>query len=238
MKASGSLFCAVLLSSSALAFEPAPDASTLSEAFSGKSYSPYAQRGFPDRPLWGDTHLHTSTSFDAGAFGNRLDARAAYRLAKGEEVTSSTGVPARLSRPLDFLVVADHSDNMGLFDLIYAQDRSITSDPEGLRIATMVANGGEDAVNAALELIDAYSRGEVLSPALAITAGSKLFRSVWDRQIAAAEEAYEPGVFTSFIGFEWTSLYKGNNLHRNVIFRDGGGSGAYDQPLYDEGAGG
>ena len=222
MKASGSLFCAVLLSSSALAFEPAPDASTLNEAFSGKSYSPYAQRGFPDRPLWGDTHLHTSTSFDAGAFGNRLDARAAYRLAKGEEVTSSTGVPARLSRPLDFLVVADHSDNMGLFDLIYAQDRSITSDPEGLRIATMVANGGEDAVNAALELIDAYSRGEALSPALAITAGSKLFRSVWDRQIAAAEEAYEPGVFTSFIGYEWTSLIQGNNMHRVVIYRDGG----------------
>jgi hypothetical protein len=212
----------VLLSSSALAFEPAPDASTLNEAFSGKSYSPYAQRGFPDRPLWGDTHLHTSTSFDAGAFGNRLDARAAYRLAKGEEVTSSTGVPARLSRPLDFLVVADHSDNMGLFDLIYAQDRSITSDPEGLRIATMVANGGEDAVNAALELIDAYSRGEALSPALAITAGSKLFRSVWDRQIAAAEEAYEPGVFTSFIGYEWTSLIQGNNMHRVVIYRDGG----------------
>ncbi len=222
MSTPASLLCALLLSSSALAFEPAPAPTSLNEAFSGKSYSPYAQRGFPDRPLWGDTHLHTSTSFDAGAFGNRLDARAAYRFAKGEEVTSSTGVPARLSRPLDFLVVADHSDNMGLFDLIYDQDRSVTSDPEGRRIATMVANGGEDAVNAALELIDAYSRGEVISPALAITAGSKLFRSVWDRQIAAAEEAYEPGVFTSFIGYEWTSLIQGNNMHRVVIYRDGG----------------
>jgi hypothetical protein len=204
------------------AFEPTPDASSLNKAFPGKSYSPYAERGFPSRPLWGDTHLHTSTSFDAGAFGNRLDANAAYRFARGEQVTSTTGIPVKLSRPLDWLVVADHSDNMGLFDLIYAQDRSVTSDPEGRRIATMVANGGEEAVAAALELIDAYSRGQNLSPALAVEAGSKLFRSVWDRQIAAAEAAYEPGRFTSFIGYEWTSLIQGGNMHRVVIYRDGG----------------
>ena len=77
---------ALLWAGTALAFEPSPDGSSLSAAFPGKSYSPYAQRGIPDRPLWGDTHLHTSTSFDAGAFGTRLDARAAYRFAKGEEV--------------------------------------------------------------------------------------------------------------------------------------------------------
>ena len=120
-----------VLGAAAFAFEPTPDGSSLSKAFPGKSYSPYAQRGIPDRPLWGDTHLHTSTSFDAGAFGNRLDARAAYRFAKGQEVQATTGFMARLSRPLDWLVVADHSDNMGLFDMIYAQDPSIMSDPEG-----------------------------------------------------------------------------------------------------------
>ena len=151
--------------------EPPPDPNTLSKAFPGESYSPYAKRSFPSFPLWGDTHLHTSTSFDAGAFGNRLDARAAYRFAKGEEVTSSTGVPARLSRPLDWLVVADHSDNMGLFDLIYARDRSITSDPEGKRIADMIAAGGDRAVAASLELIDAFSRGTAISPALAVEPG-------------------------------------------------------------------
>jgi len=142
-------------SAAALAQEPPPEGSSLTEAYPGKSYSPYAQRGIPDRPLWGDSHLHTSTSFDAGAFGTRLDARAAYRFARGEEVRASTGFMARLSRPLDWLVVADHSDNMGLFDLIYAQDPSIMSDPEGNRIATMVANGGNEGVAAALELIDA-----------------------------------------------------------------------------------
>ena len=219
----------------AFAFEPTPEESSLNKAFPGKSYSPYAQRGIPDRPLWGDTHLHTSTSFDAGAFGNRLDARAAYRFAKGGEVQATTGFMARLSRPLDWLVVADHSDNMGLFDLIFAQDASIMSDPEGNRIATMVANGGDEGVAAALELIDAYSRGEAISPALAVAAGTKPFRSVWQRQIEAAEEAYEPGLFTSFIGYEWTSLIQGGNMHRVVIYRDGGEKAGMVDPFTTEG---
>jgi hypothetical protein len=212
----------MLAAPTALAFEPAPDPSSLSKAFPGRSYSPYAERGFASRPLWGDTHLHTSTSFDAGSFGNRLNARDAYRFARGEQVTSSTGIPAKLSRPLDWLVVADHSDNMGLFDLIYAQDRSIMSDPEGNRIASAIAEGGTAAVDATIELIDAFSRGKAISPALAVDPGTKEFRSVWQRQIDAAEEANDPGTFTSFIGYEWTSLIQGNNMHRVVIYRDGG----------------
>jgi hypothetical protein len=221
----GRIVAAALLSVLAglsFAFEPAPESSSLNKAFEGESYSPYAARSFPGMPLWGDSHLHTSTSFDAGAFGNRLDARAAYRFARGEEVEATTGMPARLSRPLDWLVVADHSDNMGLFDLIYSGDRSITSDPEGRRIYEMVKAGGETAVQASLELIDTFSKGQKISEALEVQPGTKLFRSVWDRQIAAAEEAYEPGRFTSFIGYEWTSLIQGNNMHRVVILRDGG----------------
>ena len=65
--------------------------------------------------LWGDTHLHTGMSMDAGAFGARLGPEDAYRFARGEELTSSTGLKVKLDRPLDFLVVADHSDNMGFF---------------------------------------------------------------------------------------------------------------------------
>ena len=86
---------------------PTPEA--LSEAYTGKVYSPFAQRGFPEKPLWGDTHLHTNLSMDAGLFGNRLPPRDAYRFARGEEVVSSTGQAVRLSRPLDWLVIADHS---------------------------------------------------------------------------------------------------------------------------------
>ena len=83
-------------------------------------YSPYAGRNFPTRPLFGDTHLHTGASFDAGAFGARLTPRDAYRFARGEEIIASSGQPAKLSRPLDFLVVADHSDNMGMFPDLFA----------------------------------------------------------------------------------------------------------------------
>ena len=68
---------------------------------------------YPERVYWGDTHLHTSVSFDAYGFGNRLGAEDALRFAMGEEVTSTTGVKAKLARPLDFLVISDHSDGMG-----------------------------------------------------------------------------------------------------------------------------
>jgi hypothetical protein len=111
---------------------------------------------------------------------------------------------------------------MGLFDLIFEGDRSITSDAEGRRIYEMIKAGGDTAVQASLERIDAFSRGVSISDALAVESGTKLLRSVWDRQIAAAEEACEPGRFTSFIGYEWTSLIDGNNMHRVVIYRDGG----------------
>lgn len=103
----------------------------LSDAYTGKSYSPYAQRGFPSRMYWGDTHLHTALSMDAGAFGNRLGLGEAYRFARGDEVVSSTGIPVKLSRPLDFLVVADHSDNMGLFPDLVAGKQHILADPTG-----------------------------------------------------------------------------------------------------------
>src|SRR3954454_12042621 len=92
------------------------DSAAAAKAFPAKPpYSPYAGRNYPTRPLFGDTHLHTSFSFDAGAFGCRLAPVDASRFARGEEVTASMGQRAKLSRPLDFLVVSDHSDNMGFF---------------------------------------------------------------------------------------------------------------------------
>jgi hypothetical protein len=103
--------------------EPAPPEQELQSVFPKKApYSPYADRHFPDRVYWGDTHLHTSFSMDAGAFGCRLGPRDAYRFAKGQEVTASSGQPVRLARPLDFLVVADHSDGFGFFPLIMNSD--------------------------------------------------------------------------------------------------------------------
>ena len=104
-------------------------------------YSPYANRNFPTRPLFGDTHLHTAYSMDAGASGTRLDARAAYRFARGEQVTSNTGQPVKLSRPLDFLVVADHSDGFGFFPLLMSGSPAVLADPQGRKWYDMIRSG-------------------------------------------------------------------------------------------------
>ena len=93
-----------------------PTQESLSGLYPGKAYSPYAQRSFPSRVFWGDTHLHTALSMDAGLFGARLGLEEAYRFARGEEVMASSGQPAKLGRPLDWLVIADHSDGMGFFN--------------------------------------------------------------------------------------------------------------------------
>ena len=103
----------------------------LGQTYTGRSYSPYADRDFPSAVYFGDTHLHTSLSMDAGAFGNRLGLDEAYRFARGEQVTASSGLKARLSRPLDFLVVADHSDNMGFFPDLFAGKKHILDVPTG-----------------------------------------------------------------------------------------------------------
>ena len=85
----------------------------------------------PTRVYFGDTHLHTAMSMDAGAFGNRLGVEDAYRFARGEELMASSGQKAKLSRPLDFLVVADHSDNMGFFPDLFAGKPEMLADPTG-----------------------------------------------------------------------------------------------------------
>jgi hypothetical protein len=103
----------------------------LSEKYKGKSYSPYAQRDFPNELLWGDSHLHTGLSFDAGTAGCMLLPEDAYRFAKGEEVVSSFGIPVRLSRPLDWLAVTDHTDNMGFVLDMMAGKPDILANPQG-----------------------------------------------------------------------------------------------------------
>ncbi|MFW2372050.1 MAG: DUF3604 domain-containing protein [Gammaproteobacteria bacterium] len=196
------------------------DKTSLSGAARTEPYSPYAQRSFPNRPLWGDTHLHTAISFDAGSFGARLLPPDAYRFARGEEVISSTGLPAKLSRPLDFLVVADHSDNMGFFPQLQAGAAYVMANDKGRKWNGMINKGGQESVQAAAEIIGAFSQGKFPKD-LESLPGSSIYRSTWDDIINAAEEANDPGNFTAFIGYEWTSLIKGNNLHRVVIYRDG-----------------
>ena len=114
------------------------DAEVLSREYTGKTYSPYAERDFATGVYFGDTHLHTNLSMDAGAFGNRLGLDPAYKFARGEQVESTRGGPVRLSRPLDFLVVADHSDNMGFFPDLFAGQSFILEDPTGKKWCDMI----------------------------------------------------------------------------------------------------
>jgi hypothetical protein len=195
----------------------------LSSDYTGKAYSPWAVRDFPSMPLWGETHLHTALSMDAGGFGNRLGVAEAYRFAKGEEVTSSTGQAVRLSRPLDFTAVTDHSDGIGFITDILDAAPTVTKYEQGKRWSDGYRTGGQTAVDATLDLITTFSQGKVNPEMFAnYSPGSENYRSIWLDIIEEAEKANEPGVFTAFIGFEWTSLVKGGNMHRNVIFRDNG----------------
>jgi len=211
--------------------DPMPPKEGLEGVFkTQKRFSPYAGRNFPTEVFWGDTHLHTALSMDAGAFGARLLPDDAYRFAKGQEVVSSTGLPVKLSRSLDFLVVADHSDNMGFFPLLLEGDPGFLADPTGRRWYDMIQAGGQSGVQVAVEVIQAFS-DNTFPEALASVPGTKAYRDTWDDIIAAAEKHNEPGRFTAFIGYEWTSNTAGNNLHRVLVYRDGGNRAGMVEPF-------
>lgn len=231
---SGMMACtlSVLLADAATGAAPglsAPEKETVEKAFPSKPpYSPYAGRSFPTRPFFGDTHLHTSFSMDAGAFGARLTPRDAYQFARGEEVTASNGQPVKLSRPLDFLVVADHSDNMGFFPDLFAGKPEMLADPTGRKWYDMLQSG--KGAEAAIEIIMSFSHG-TFPKSLMYFPGTRPYRNAWQETIKAAEEFNEPRRFTAFIGFEWTSNTGGNNLHRNIIFRDNGDKASQVEPF-------
>jgi len=219
-----------LVMGNAFAQIPAPPdpEEMLSPAYTGKSYSPYAGRQTALMPLWGDTHLHTDISMDAGAFGNRLGLDEAYRFARGDEVVSTTGFPVRLSRPLDWLVIADHSDNMGFFPDMIGGAPHILNDPTGKDWYNRIQAG--EGTGVALELIGLFSQGK-FPPELIYTPDSAPYKSAWAKTVDAAERYNDPGRFTAFIGYEWTSLVKGNNMHRVVVYRDDGDKGGQMVPF-------
>ena len=222
--ASGFSFAAVttVLLSAPVSAQIVPTEQSLSDLYPGRAYSPYAQRRFPSKLLWGDTHLHTGYSVDAGLFGARLGLDDAYRFARGEEVMASSGQPVKLGRPLDWLVIADHSDGMGFFFDLAAGAPNIIKYEQAKPWYEGLQKGGSASAAAALDLITTFAQGKIDHEMFAeYSPGGKTYRSVWDKVIDAAERYNDPGHFTAFIGFEWTSLVAGNNLHRNVIFREG-----------------
>lgn len=205
-----------------------PNQQILTKAYTGKVYSPYAKRDFATNVYFGDTHLHTDISMDAGAFGDRLGLDAAYKFARGEQVNSTRGGPVRLSRPLDFLVVADHSDNMGFFPDLLDGSPHILADPTGKDWYDRIKAG--QGADVALEIIGLFAQGK-FPASMSYPPDSAPYKSAWDKTVKAAEQYNEPGRFTAFIGYEWTSLVKGNNLHRVVVYRDGADKGGQMVPF-------
>ncbi len=191
--------------------------------YPGKGYSPYANRDFPNNVYWGDTHLHTSVSLDAGLFGNILGHADAYRLARGEQITASSGVDVKLSRPLDWLVIADHSDMMGIAADIQSGTPNILAIPKGKEWHEGFKKGGKAAGEAAFDLITHFAQMKLPEKLVSdYSPGSKVYDTLWSDITKTADRFNEPGRFTALIGYEWTSVPKGFNLHRNVILRDGG----------------
>ncbi len=185
-------------------------------AFPKRGFSPYANRNYPARVFWGDQHVHSGWSVDAGAFGCTLGPEEALRFARGEQVMSSLGEPAKLSRPLDWVAITDHSDAAGVIFEIRDGNPNLMADPQIKKWHDMMASG--KGVEAATQMITAQSNNKVP----AAMKDPKLARSVWQKNTAIMEKYNEPGRFTAFIGYEWTSnAGGGDNLHRNVIYRDG-----------------
>ena len=198
-------------------------------------YSPYADLNSPARPLFGDTHVHTSYSLDAGAAGARLGPVEALRFGKGEEVMASSGQRVKLSRPLDFMVVADHSDGFGLFPRLFEGDRELLADPTVKEWYNLMKAG--KGAEVAYAIVNAQASGTIpkVFAVEGFDSSQPGYRTAWHEVIKAAEDANEPGRFTAFIGYEWTSNSSGdgngNNLHRNVIYRDGGDLARQVDPL-------
>ena len=204
---------AALMATASLAQEWTLDRDQLVEQ--PKPYSPYVDQHFPQNVFFGDTHFHSSLSVDSGMVGNTLDLDTAIRFARGEEVRSKTGQRVQLNRPLDFLVLSDHAEYLGIANLLNTADPELLATEVGRGWYAAMQKGGDTAWTVVQEMLDDFASG---APKYR---DAQVERSVWDRVIDTASRYNEPGVFTVMNGYEYTSSPDGNNLHRVVVFRDG-----------------
>lgn len=182
-------------------------------------YAPLPLAEYSSRVLFGDVHVHTGLSADAGGGGTRLMPADAYRFARGERVLSNSGLQAQLRRPYDFLAVADHSDGMGLIADILRGEPTVMADPYGRELHHAFREGGQVARKAVVGMIARFAQGDI-PPTLNYQPGNPAYRSTWETIVRAAQDYNDPGTFTTMIAYEWTSLVAGDNLHRVVLLRD------------------
>ncbi len=187
------------------------------------------ESAYPMRAYFGDTHVHSGWSADAGLDGAILSPEDAFRFARGEEVKSNTGQMAKLKRPLDWIVITDHSDGMGTISEVFAGNPEMIADPFLKQMyEAMHGNDEEKSRAVLLEAINRQSNGtlpkQIMNP--------KWMVSAWERTVKIADKYNDPGTFSALIGFEWTpNPGGGDNLHRNVIYRDGADLAVQELPL-------
>ena len=199
-----------------------PSEDSVVKAHGVQEFSPYAGRNYPTKVLWGDQHTHTAISVDAGTMC-RLSQEDAFRFARGEEVTATIGVRAKLSRPLDWLVISDHAELYGLMPHLLEGDPNLLATEQGKRWYDNLKSGDKEVMFAtAMEIVASLQHPD---PPFEAT---DLVRSAWQEYTALADKYNEPGRFTALIGYEYTTR-GGFNLHRNVIFR--GDASAANQML-------
>ncbi len=213
--------------------EPAADtgesAAPVAAAAPGARAAAAAAADFPRQAYWGDTHVHTGWSADAGMDGAITTPEDAYRFALGETVESNTGIEARLKRPFDWFLVSDHSDGMGVINEIIAGNEEMMADETLARWREALTSGDEERAAAAKSELIVMQSEERLPP---VVMDPKWMVSAWEQTIAAADKYYKPGEFTTFIAYEWTvNAGGGDNLHRNVIYRDGAARAGQMLPL-------
>jgi hypothetical protein len=182
------------------------------------NYSPYVDRNYATHVYWGETHLHTSFSPDAGLVGDRVSPDDAFHLARGEQIRSSSGQPVQLVRPYDWLCISDHAEYLGLPQAFADNDADILKTESGKKWAEALKKGGQAGYEAFVQMTKEFAEA---NPSIPREAQDKLAHTIWERVVDAAERNNKPGVFTALNGFEWTQSVKGNNLHRTVVFRDG-----------------
>lgn len=173
---------------------------------------------------WGDLHLHSQLSADAYILQTRLTKDQAFEFARGQTVQADNGMPARLRRPLDFLAVTDHAEYLGIYAQLEVNDPRLKEWKMGMEWQELMKQG--DMMGLALAFSDAIqtSEPEYLTP-------DSLRRSIWSEASAVADKYNEPGLFTAFVGYEWTSMITGDNLHRVVIYKDGAELAAQHTPF-------
>lgn len=163
--------------------------------------------------FWGDVHLHSNYSTDAYATGNTtVTPDQAYRFARGIPVLHpALGAKVKISRPLDFLAVTDHAVNLGIDEMIKQKDPALQATEWG---RTLIAQGAEAGWTSFMRFRPPQGKQQEM---MAQVFSPQVRSAAWDKEIAAAEKHNQPGTFTTLIGWEWTGMSEGRNLHRCII---------------------